>query len=167
MIKNIYMIAAITDKSYAIGYDKDMIYHIKNDLKYFKYKTINNTIICGRKTYFTFPKRPLPNRKNIILTRSNEKFEGANTFNSKEEVIKYAKNNPDEDIFIVGGDSIYKQFLDVSSKLYLTEIKEKDEIKADSYFPEFDKNEWVKISESEYFESNNSPEYKFVVYERK
>ncbi|MDY5963433.1 MAG: dihydrofolate reductase, partial [Peptostreptococcus porci] len=112
MIENLYAIVAMTEKTNAIGRAGDMLYHLKDDLKYFKSTTENNTIVCGRKTYFSFPKRPLPNRKNIVLTRGNTAFDGAYTMHSREEIIEYAKNNPDEKIFICGGDNIYKQFMD-------------------------------------------------------
>lgn len=169
MINNIYMIAAITDKSHAIGKNKDMIYHLKNDLKYFKQTTLGHTIICGKTTYFSFPKRPLPKRKNIILTRSNDEFPGAYTLHSKEEVIQYAKNNPTETIFIVGGDSVYHQFMDVASKLYLTEIEEneQDTSDADSFFPTFNKDEWELESLSDFANTQNEPRYRYAVYGRK
>ncbi|MBF1058880.1 MAG: dihydrofolate reductase, partial [Peptostreptococcus sp.] len=79
MIDNIYMIVAMTKNTRAIGIDGDMLYHLKEDLKYFKETTLNHTIVCGRKTYFSFPKRPLPNRKNIILTRGNDHYDQAFT----------------------------------------------------------------------------------------
>lgn len=167
MIDNIFMIVAVTKKTNAIGKDGDMIYHLKEDLKYFKQTTQNNTIICGKKTYFSFPKRPLPNRKNIILTRSNEVFEGANTLHSKEEVIEYARLNPEEKIFIVGGDSVYHQFIDVASKLYITEIDEDIEVDADSFFPKFSNEQWEIESISDYVISEKHPKYKYIVYKRK
>ena len=170
MIKNIYMIVAITKNSHAIGKNRDMIYHLRDDLKYFKKITLHHTIVCGRTTYFSFPKRPLPDRKNIILTRSDNNYEGAYTLHSKKEVVEYAKNHPKEKIFIVGGDSIYHQFLDISSKLYITEIDESLGDKAhdaDSFFPKFDKEKWEVESISEYVYPDNAPRYRYVVYKRK
>lgn len=169
MINNIYMMVAITNKTNAIGKNGDMIYHLKNDLKYFKKTTLGNTIICGKKTYFSFPKRPLPGRKNIILTRSNDVFEGASTLHSKDEVIEYAKNNPDEQIFILGGDSVYHQFIDIAYKLYITDVEEieEDTADADSFFPKIDDDEWVIESISEYDNRENEPKYRYLVYRRK
>lgn len=166
MYKNIYMIAAITEKSQAIGKDGDMIFHIKEDLMYFKNKTSGNTIVCGSKTYLSFPKRPLPNRKNIILTRKNIEFENAIVMHSKSEVLKYAKENPNEEIFIVGGDNIYHQFIDDAFKLYITEIEENEIIEADSFFPKFDKSKYNLIYKSKYIENDNSPKYRFLIFER-
>lgn len=167
MLPNVYMMVAVTEKSYAIGKNGDMIYHLKSDLKYFKETTQNNTIVCGKKTYFSFPRRPLPNRKNIVLTKSSETFEGADTLNSKEALIEYAKSNPSDKIFIVGGDSIYHQFIDIASKLYITEIEEKEIVDADSFFPKFDKSEWELESLSEYIKDEMHPRYRYAVYKRK
>lgn len=167
MIDNLYSIVAITAKTNAIGKNGDMLYHLKDDLRYFKETTLNSTIVCGRKTYFSFPKRPLPNRENIVLTRTDTNFEGAKTMNSKEEVIEYAKNNPDKNVFIVGGDNVYKQFMDDVSKLYITEIEENENVDADTFFPEIDKNIWELISESDYVVPENAPKYKYLVYKRK
>lgn len=170
MLDNVYMMVAITKETHAIGKNGDMIYHLKEDLKYFKETTLGHTIICGRTTYFSFPKRPLPGRKNIILTRSDIKFEGASTLNSKDDVIEYAKNNPTEKIFIVGGDSIYHQFLDIASKLYITEIDETIGDKAsnaDSFFPKFDKSDWIVESTSDYIIPVDAPRYRYIIYKRK
>ena len=148
MIDNIYMIVAMTKNTRAIGIDGDMLYHLKEDLKYFKETTLNHTIVCGRKTYFSFPKRPLPNRKNIILTRGNDHY------------------HPDEKIFICGGDNVYKQFMDLASKLYITEIDEDSPVEADSFFPRIDPCLWTKVSESDYIIPEKAPRYKFLVYDR-
>lgn len=160
------MIVAMTSETNSIGLNGDMLYHLKEDLKYFKETTLNNTIICGRKTYFSFPKRPLPNRKNIILTKSDSQFEGAFTLNSKEDVLRYAKENPSERIFICGGDSVYSQFMDIASKLYVTVIDENEKVKSDSFFPNIDHSVWAIESESEYICPENAPKYKYLVYRR-
>lgn len=167
IIENIIPIVAMTKKSNAIGIDGDMIYHLKTDLKYYKDTTMGHTIVCGRKTYFSFPKRPLPGRTNVVLTRSGDTFEGAITLNSVEEVIDYAKSRPDEKIFICGGDNVYSQFMDVAGKLYVTEIDEDEKVKADSFFPNIDMNIWEKESESEYFQDPGAPRFKFCIYKRK
>lgn len=166
MIDNIYVIVAMTKKTRAIGIDGDMLYHLKEDLKYFKETTLNHTIVCGRKTYFSFPKRPLPNRKNIILTRGNDHYDQAFTLHSKDQVAQYALNHPDEKIFICGGDNVYKQFMDLASKLYITEIDEDSPVEADSFFPQIDPSLWTKVSESDYIISEKAPRYKFLVYDK-
>ena len=166
MIDNIYMIVAMTKNTRAIGIDGDMLYHLKEDLKYFKETTLNHTIVCGRKTYFSFPKRPLPNRKNIILTRGNDHYDQAFTLHSKDQVAQYALNHPDEKIFICGGDNVYKQFMDFASKLYITEIDEDSPVEADSFFLQIDPCLWTKVSESDYIISEKAPRYKWLVYDR-
>lgn len=167
IIKNLYMIVAITEKTRAIGKDGHMIYHLREDLKYFKNTTIGHTIVMGTKTFYSFPNGALPNRKNIVLTRGNDIFPNAHTLHSKEDVLEYAKTNPDEKIFIVGGDTLYHQFIENASKLYITIIDEDEKVEADSFFPEIDNHIWKEISKSEYIISDNSPRYRFVVYERK
>ncbi|KGF14384.1 dihydrofolate reductase [Peptostreptococcus sp. MV1] len=166
MINNIYMIVAMTKNTRAIGIDGGMLYHLKEDLKYFKETTLNHTIVCGRKTYFSFPKRPLPNRKNIILTRGSDDYENAYSLHSKDEVIKYALDNPNEDIFICGGDNVYKQFMDIASRLYITEIDEDQPVQADSFFPEIDRDIWTEVSRSDYIVPEKAPRYRFLVYNR-
>lgn len=166
MYNNIYMIVAMTEKTNAIGINGNMLYHLKDDLKYFKKTTLNNTIVCGRKTYFSFPKRPLPNRKNIVLSRKNQKFDGAFTLNSKEDVLKYAENNPNEKIFICGGDNVYSQFMEYASKLFVTIIDEKENVSADSFFPKIDERNWTLTSTSEYIYPENMPKYRFFIYDR-
>lgn len=166
MIDNIYVIVAMTKKTRAIGIDGDMLYHLKEDLKYFKETTLNHTIVCGRKTYFSYQKRPLPNRKNIILTRGNDHYDQAFTLHSKDQVAQYALNHSDEKIFICGGDNVYKQFMDLASKLYITEIDEDSPVEADSFFPQIDPSLWTKVSESDYIIPEKAPRYKFLVYDR-
>lgn len=160
------MIVAMTKKSNAIGLNGKMLYHLKDDLKYFKETTLNHTIVCGRKTYFSFPKRPLPNRKNIVLTRFNSNFDQAFCLHSKEEVLEYAKNNPEEKIFICGGDSVYSQFIDLASKLFITVIDEDKEVLADTFFPKIDENIWKISSTSDYIYSDKAPRYRFLVYDK-
>lgn len=166
MLDNLYMIVAATEQTRSIGLEGQMIHHLPQDLKYFKDVTTGHTIVCGRRTYYTFPKRPLPNRKNIILTRSSEEFEGAETMSSKEELLQYAKENPEEKIFIVGGDNVYAQFIKHASLLYVTEIKENYPIVADTFFPKFDKSLYEIIEESDYIVPDEGPEFKFVVYKK-
>lgn len=167
MTDNLFMIVAITEKSRAIGKDGQMIYHLKDDLKYFKATTMGHTIVCGTKTYMSFPKRPLPGRKNIVLTRSDKTFEGAHTLHSKEEVLQYAKDHPEEEVYIVGGDNVYKQFIDQAKRLYITEIEQDGKVEADSFFPEFDKEDYNVIFRSPYIENDNAPRNRYLVYEKK
>lgn len=175
-IENIYMIVAI-DKDSAIGYKNNLLCYIPEDLRYFKNTTLNNTIVVGANTYFTFPKRPLPKRKNIILTKTRKEEiekelknnqdikDNIIIYSSIEEVLNYAKENKNEKIFICGGESIYKEFFKYASKLYITHIDKKFE--ADTYFPTFDLNEWIieeEILPKEKEKSNFN--YIFKVYKK-
>ncbi len=168
MFKNISMIVAMTKKTNAIGRKNDMLYHLPEDLKYFKQTTSGHTIVVGYNTYMSFPKRPLPNRKNIVLTRKDRVLEGAEIFHSVEDVLNYAKKNPEEQIFIAGGDTIYKQFMEYASKLFVTLIDENETVDAEAYFPKIDEKVWEKIQERNGENSSNkTPDYCFTVWERR
>ena len=100
------------------------------------------------------------------LTRGDCEFGGALILHSKKEVIEYALSHPDEKIFICGGDNIYRQFIGVVSKLYITEIDEDKIIEADSFFPKIDSSIWGVKSSSNYLVSDEGNRYRFLVYER-
>ena len=132
----ISLIAAI-DKNRGIGNKNKLLAHIPEDLKYFKNVTNGHTIVMGYNTYMSLPVRPLPNRKNIVLTTKNIKLPGAIVLDSLEELFKEIPS--EEEVFICGGASIYKQLLPYATKLYITHIF--DEFEADTFFPEITK-EW-------------------------
>ena len=138
----IILIAAV-DINLAIGKDGQIPWNIKEDLKFFKKNTQNTAIIMGRATYDSIG-RPLPNRKNIVMTRSIEGREGVVEVNSSEEAIREARSYS-ERVNIIGGEYIYKEFLPVATKLLITEI-ELEVDSADTYFPAWDKNIWKEIS---------------------
>jgi len=135
----ISIIAAI-GKNNELGKGNDLIWHFKDDMKFFKETTTGSTVIMGRKTFESLPKA-LPNRKNIVISRSkNFSPEGALVVSD----IKKALDEADSDeVFIIGGGTIYKEFLPLADKLYLTEIDAecKD---AEVYFPEFDKKQYKR-----------------------
>lgn len=152
----INIIAAI-GKNNELGKDNKLIFNIPEDLKYFKEMTTGKTVVMGRKTYESIGKA-LPNRKNIVLTRKSIELEDAFVCNDYEDILSL-----DEDVFIIGGESIYKIFLPYTNSLYLTEIDEKAD--ADSYFPDFNKNLYDKeiIKNSSFNDLN----YSFVIYRKK
>ncbi|MDI9517985.1 MAG: dihydrofolate reductase, partial [Bacillota bacterium] len=116
---NISIIAAI-GKNRELGIDNKLIWDIPSDLKFFRKTTSGHTVLMGRKTYQSIG-RPLPNRRNIVITRDkNLKIDGVEIYND----IKTALKNINEDLFIIGGENIYSQFIDKANKLYLTEIEE-------------------------------------------
>ena len=159
------MISLITaiGKNGEIGKNNELIWHIKEDMQYFKQMTLNHPVIMGFNTYKSIG-RALPNRKNIVITKNNQnKINDKNIFvyDDINNLIKVLKD--DEEYFIIGGSSIYQAFYDVADKLYLTEINAEDKT-ADSYFPKISIEDWHKklIKHSR----ENNIEYDFVVYER-
>lgn len=161
-MKNISMIAAV-GKNLELGKNNHLIWPLKEDLKFFKQQTIKKPIIMGMKTLQSLPKL-LPERKHIVLTRQNISLpEEIILIHSKEELLKYIENNPEE-YMVIGGASIYSQMLEYSDKLILTEIDAEDK-EADAYFPVFNKEEWNQEILSSNRENNIS--YKHLIYTRK
>lgn len=140
----ISIIVAIA-KNFAIGKNNDLLYHLPNDLKHFKTITSGHTVLMGLNTFRSLPKRPLPNRRNLVIAFPDEipaDKEGAEWFTSPEAAIASCDEN--EEIFVIGGAYIYKQMYAIADKLYLTIID--DEPKdADVYFPEIDFTKWKEI----------------------
>lgn len=133
----ISMIAAI-GKNRELGMNNDLIWHFKEDMKFFRETTTGNTVVMGRKTFESLP-HALPNRRNIIITQNkNYVVDGAETAGSIDEALEMAKC---DNVFIIGGGKIYSEFLEFADKLYLTEID--DECKdADTFFPFFNKENY-------------------------
>ena len=155
----INIIAAI-GKNNELGLNNNLIWHLPNDLKYFKEKTMNQTIVMGYNTFVSLG-RILPNRKHVVLSYVKIRLPlDVIQFNNLEDLNNYIK---DKDIFIIGGASMYKQFIDKADKLYLTEIDDTHE--ADVYFPNFDKNLFNKKILGT--NSDNGINYTFTLYERK
>lgn len=160
-MKNISMIACV-GKNLELGKNNTLIWHLPNDLKYFKNVTSGKTIIMGRKTYDSLPNGKLPNRRNIVLQLKEESnIEGVDIFNNIPDILNNVKD--EQEVFITGGASIYKQFLPYANKLYLTEVDEECS-DASVYFPSFDKKLYKKSIISK--ECDNDINYQFVIYER-
>jgi len=138
------IIVAVSENN-VIGKDGDIPWHIPEDLKHFKEKTTGNAVIMGRKTFESLPEdyKPLPERKNIVLTRSGLKneYEQVEEVESLEEAYRQA-GEFSEKAFIIGGASIYEQTLDQCDKLVLTRIHE--EYEGDTFFPEINKEKWIE-----------------------
>lgn len=174
------MVAGIVavDRNWGIGLDNKLLVHLPEDMKFFRDTTLkrkkenySTMVVCGRKTYESFPKRPLPNRKNIVITRRAE--EGA-TVTADEDVnflhlgdfLKWFATYKGEhfDIFVIGGAEIYKILLPICEKVYVTKIEA--EFEADTFFPNLDEDEEFYLkSEGERLESKDLG-YRFTVYER-
>ena len=156
----IVLIAAV-DKNLAIGKDGKIPWEIKEDLKFFRENTENTAIIMGRATYDSIG-RPLPKRKNIVMTRTFKEREGIIEVNSSKDALKHAKSYS-EKINIIGGEYIYKEFLHLATKLLITEINI-EVISPDAFFPEWDTNQWKEISRKQ--SSENGLDFSFVEYQR-
>jgi len=160
----ISIIVAVSD-DWGIGKDNDLLWNISEDLKRFKRLTSGNTVIMGKKTWESLPRRPLPNRKNIVLTDNPaETIEGAVTAYSIDDAL--SKCVKSEEAFIIGGGSIYRQFMPIADRLYITHVHKK--APADIYFPAIDMNIW-KIVEKEEFPASETAAipYTYIIYERK
>lgn len=157
----ITLIAAVAENM-AIGYQNKLLYWLPNDLKRFKSLTTGHTIIMGRKTFESFPKGALPNRRNVVLSRNGATFPGAETYPTLEAAL--ASYSPDEDIYIIGGASVYEQAMPLADRLCLTEIADTPK-EADAYFPTFDKAEWkVELDEAHDTDEKHAHPYRFVDY---
>lgn len=147
-----------------IGAKNNLIWHLPNDLKHFKNLTSGHPIIMGRKTYESLGK-PLPNRTNIVITRdSNWTTDGIVKENSLEKAIDSALKI-DEDIYIIGGGNIYKQAMEFTDILYITEVHH--EFDGDTYFPEIDTDDWEEIERENFKKDEKHPfAYSFVTYKK-
>lgn len=154
-------IVVAVSKNWVIGNNNTLIWKLPNDLKRFKEITTGGSVVMGRKTYESIG-RPLPNRRNIIITRDlNYHIEDCEVVNSIEEALLLTNN----DCFIIGGGEIYKQALPITDVIYLTRIDE--EFEGDTYFPELNKNDWFEsLNESFEPDEKNKHKYSFIKYER-
>lgn len=153
-------IIVATSKNRVIGNNNSLIWKLPSDLKRFKQITTDNTIVMGRKTYESIGK-PLPNRRNIIITRdTNYLVDNCEIVNSLEEALMLCNN----DCFIIGGGEIYKQSIDIADKIYLTLVQE--DFEGDTYFPEIGK-EWTKVFREDFEpDEKNVHRYSFIDYEK-
>lgn len=134
-------------KNYEIGKKNQLLWHISEDLKNFKRITTGKTIIMGRKTFESIGK-PLPNRRNIILSRTLDKVDGAEVFHSIAEVTDlFGKTS--EEVFVIGGADIYNEMFGRFQKLYVSFIKNEDN-EADAFFPKINFSDWKIIEEKDY-----------------
>jgi dihydrofolate reductase len=162
--KRISIIVAIAD-NYGIGKDNQLLWHISDDLKHFKQITSGHTVVMGKNTYESLPIRPLPKRKNIVITDvPNELIEGCEMAYSINEAVE--KMDVGEENFIMGGASIYRQFFHLADRLYITRVFTQPE--ADTYFPEIKESEWELTEKSEtYTDPNNGLSFVFMNYVRR
>lgn len=139
-----------------IGDKNSLLWHIKEDMRFFRTTTSGHAVIMGRKTFESLGSRPLPKRTNIVITRQDVMFEGAFTAHSLEEAIRMADG--DEEIFVIGGAQIYAEALKVADRLYITRVEH--DYEGDTSFPEFDLSAWRLVAEERH-ERGEEYEYPF------
>lgn len=158
------IIACISKKHKAIGYQNRLLYAIPSDMTRFRMLTTGHTIIMGRKTFESLPNGALPNRHNIVISKTREQIAGCEVYTSLEEALAARKEAAEDECFIIGGASIYEQALPFADKLYLT-IVEKEPEAADTFFPEINPAEW-EVTEKEMRNENGLP-FTFLTLYRK
>lgn len=157
-------IILVADNNWAIGKNGDLLARLPEDMKRFREITTGHTVVMGRKTYESFPKRPLPNRVNCVISRTQKSIDGAEAFCSVEDFLEYAKEINDE-IFVIGGGEIYSQLLPYCDKAYITRVYESFE--GDTFFTDIDAlPEWEAVKSSEIIETNGF-KIRFIDYVRK
>lgn len=158
-----YSIIVAADESYGIGINNILPWHISEDLKHFKQLTTDHTVLMGYNTWLSLPKKPLPKRTNIILTSKNIKIDGVIILHSIDEAIQYCQ--PYSEVFIIGGQQIYKQFFPIATKLYFTKVHHI--FKTDTKLEGFNPHEWQLLKE-ELFDANEqrSFSFSFLEYDR-
>jgi dihydrofolate reductase len=163
-MKPLSIIVAIA-QNHAIGKNNDLLWHISEDLKRFKKITLEHTVVMGLNTFYSLPVRPFPKRRNIVIVDDeNVKIEGCEMAYSIQEAVDLCDENKEN--FICGGASIYRQFLPLADKLYLTVVYKNFE--ADTFFPEINYSEWKLIEESEkMFDEKTGLSFAYLTYLRK
>ncbi len=152
---------------WGIGKGNDLLYHIPSDMKFFRSKTKDNIIIIGRKTLESFPDaKPLPYRTNIVLTRdSTYQADGTVICNNTDEVFEYLKNNSERDVYVCGGEEIYKLFLPYCIEALVTKVN--DNCEAEKFMPNLDEDKnWELTNQSEIM-ADNGFEFCFCTYKNK
>ncbi len=146
-----------------IGDKNSLLWHIKEDMRFFRTTTSGHPVIMGRKTFESLGSKPLPKRTNIVITRADREFEGALTAHSLEEAIRMA--GADEEIFIMGGAQIYREALSVADRMYIPHLER--DYEGDTSLPEIDYSQWklMDVVRHERGEEYESP-FEFRTYDR-
>ena len=150
-------------KGRVIGKNGSIPWRLPNDSQYFKRVTTGHTVVMGRKTFESL-RRPLPNRRNVVLTSSSTfAAPGVEVVHNVDDVLVMGRH---DDVFIIGGEGVYRQFLEVADRLYITEIDV--EVDGDTFFPEWDREAFTLVSaQPGILDERNTLPHKFFVYNRK
>ncbi len=159
----IISIIAAMGNGRVIGINNQLPWKLPADMKFFRSTTMGKPILMGRKTYESIGK-PLPGRTNIIITRnSNFHAEGCIVSHSIEEALQQAKAS--EEVMVIGGASLYRQILPLAQRFYLTKVHA--DFEGDSYFPEFDLQEWTTTERTDHTTDEDNPyDYSFIVMDK-
>ena len=162
----IVSIIVATGRNNEIGKNGDLLCHLPADLKHFKEITSGHTVIMGRKTFQSLPKGPLPNRRNIVISRNvHLKVEGAEVYSSLD--YAFIKLIDEDEVFIIGGAQIYEQALPIADKIYLTKINASFP-EADVFFPQIDFSVWREADRETFLADEKNPySFSFIEYERR
>ena len=164
MNKNLSIIVAV-GKNNEIGRKNELLVHLPNDMKRFKELTLDTTVVMGENTYHSLQVKPLPRRRNIVLSfDKTQQFTGCEMANSVDDVMKMVEK--DKHVFVIGGASVYKQFLPLVSKVYLTQINASF-ANADAFFPKIDFSQWNLIEKKDCIaDEKHVFGYSYEVYEK-
>lgn len=161
-MKKISFIVAVSENN-VIGKDNELPWHLSDDLKWFKKNTLGCDVIMGKKTYDSLAIRPLPKRKNIVISKSIKQIDGCMVAASVDEAIGLMDN--DKENFVIGGGTVFEQFMPFVQKLYLTRVFHKFE--GDTFFPEINFNEWKLVfSEKHPKDDKHAFDFEFQIFEK-
>jgi dihydrofolate reductase len=160
----ISIIAAVSD-DWGIGKENELLWHLPEDLKRFRQLTLGKCVIMGKRTWESLPRRPLPGRYNIVITDvPGECIDCSMTAYSIEDAVTKCDNS--QEVFVIGGGSVYRQFMPVADRLYITHVHRKAE--ADVWFPRIDMRKWKVIEKQECISQDEKEiPYSYVIYERR
>lgn len=155
------------DKNWGIGKDNHLLASLPGDMKYFKEQTMGKVVVMGRRTYESIPGgKGLPKRTNIVMTSNTDySAEGAIVVHNEQELFDEIKNYDAEDVFLIGGASLYNKYYKICDKLYITKINA--DLGADTFITNIDEDSSFEIISESESQSDNGIEYKFLIYERK
>ena len=159
---NISLIAAL-DKGRVIGNKGQIPWYLIEDLKHFQKITKFSAVIMGRKTFESIGK-PLPHRLNVVMTRTPRGITGVEEVQSKEEALEVASSFSEE-VFVIGGENIYTEFMPLAVRMYLTIVNLK--VEGDTFFPKWDEEQWIEVSNTKKVDKSKNIKFSFVEYLRK
>lgn len=156
------------DENWGIGKGNDLLFRVPEDMKYFRSMTIGKNVVCGKNTLLSFPNsKPLPERRHFVLTHGIlDEDENLVAIHSVDELMERVSRLPEDEVFVIGGASVYQQLLPQCKKIYVTKIYASDP-EADTFFPNLDEDSSFSLSvPGERLTSKNGLEYSFCIYEK-